>query len=37
VDNFTDGAGDVIWTNEEKEERATIQQEYEREVQELER
>jgi hypothetical protein len=37
VDNFTDGAGEVIWTDEEKEEREAIQQEYEREVQELER
>jgi hypothetical protein len=37
VDNFTDSAADVLWNTEEKEERETTKQDYERDVHELER
>jgi hypothetical protein len=37
VDNFTDIAGDVLWDTVEKEERETIKQDYERDIEELER
>jgi hypothetical protein len=37
VDNFTDGAGDVLWDTKEKMEREAVRQDYERDVEELER